>query len=311
MLSDEIRNNWETDIVGYAQGIQSLEKTPYPAWTVKFEDSYGVAIPTDDTVTLNEGFAGARIRTMPVYIASGISQNAIVLLANSNMIAIPFSSLCEALIIPGDEGSIRKAIITDPLAWWKEWKELLGNKNIDDRIYDVLGEICVFKYLLQHGEEAEWNGPEGATYDIESLNGFFEVKSSINRSKREVTISSQFQLFPADKSLSLVFCCFEPVIMSGISIDSTLNDLSVMGYNTDVLNQKLEKRGFEKGMSARKKTFLLHEMLQYKVDESFPRVTPESFVGGVLPAGITKISYTVDLSGLTPVSLIQGEQNGI
>jgi hypothetical protein len=307
MLSEEIRNNWSTDIIGYAQSIKSLENGAYPAWSVKFEDSYGVAIPIDDDVVLNESFAGARIKTMIIHISSENTQNAIVLLSNSQSIAIPFSTLCEALINPGENGELRKMISRSPLAWWKEWKELLGNRNIDERIYDVLGELCVFKYVIQHGEEAEWNGPDGATYDIETVNRFLEVKSSISREKREVTISSQFQLFPPDKPLALVFCCFEPVMMSGISIDGLLNEFQTMGYNTDLLNQKLEKRGFEKGMSARKKSFLVHEILLYKVDQDFPTVTPSSFIGGVLPAGITKISYTVDLSGLTPTPLYQGE----
>ena len=307
MLSEEIRSNWKTDIIGYAQSIKSLEQGDCPAWSVKFEDSYGVAIPIDESIVLNESFAGARIKTMAIHTSTDGIQNAVVLLADSSSIAIPFSSLCEALIAPGEDGKIRKAISADPLAWWKEWKELLGNRNIDERIYDVLGELCVLKYVIQKGEEAEWNGPEGATYDIETVNRFLEVKSSVVREKKEVTISSQFQLFPPDKPLAMVFCCFEPVVMSGVSIDSILDDFQTMGYNTEILNRKLEKRGFERGMSARKKGFLLHEMLLYKVDEEFPRVTPSSFIGGVLPPGITKISYTVDLSGLTPTPLLQGE----
>ena len=307
MLSEEIRNNWSTDIIGYAQSIKSLENGAFPAWTVKFEDSYGVAIQIDDVTVINESFAGARIKTMVVHISTGNTKNAIVLLSNSKSIAIPFSSLCEALINPGNNGELRKRIVNDPLAWWQEWKELLGNRSIDERIYDVLGELYVFKYAIEHGETAEWNGPDGASYDIETNNRFLEVKSSINREKREVTISSQFQLFPPNKPLALVFCCFEPVVMSGISIDGLLDEFQAMGYNTNLLNQKLEKLGFEKGMSARKKCFLIHEILMYKVDQDFPTVTPSSFIGGTLPAGITKISYTVDLSGLTPTSLYPGE----
>ena len=64
-------------------------------------------------------------------------------------------------------------------------------------------------------------------------------------------------------------------------------------------------------MSARKKNFILHEMLLYIIDDSFPTITPASFVGGVMPTGITKINYTVDLSGLTPISLLQGENHDI
>ena len=311
MLSEEIRNNWATDIIGYAQSIKSLENSTYHAWTVKFEDGYGVAIPTQDNILLNESFAGARIRTMAIHTSSEVTQNAIVLLTSTPGIAIPFSTLCEALVMPGENGELRYAISSNPLAWWKDWKELLGNRNIDERIYDVLGELWVLKYVIQNGEEAAWNGPDGASYDIETLDRYIEVKSSINREKREVTISSQFQLYPPDKPLDMVFCCFEPVVMSGISIDSMMDDFYSIGYNTDLLNQKLEKIGFEKGMSARKKGFLPREVLLYKVDSNFPTVTPASFVNGILPAGITKISYTVDLNKLDPVALYKGEQNDI
>ena len=77
-----------------------------------------------------------------------------------------------------------------------------------------------------------------------------------------------------------------------------------MGYDTNELNIKLSKLGFDSGMSSRKKTFILHDMLKYTVGPDFPRVTPASFVGGVMPAGITKFTYTVDLSGMTPETLM-------
>ena len=311
MLKKTILSNWETDILGYAQSIAELEITEYPAWTVKLDDSYGVAIPYTGKEEINENFASARIRSTEIKILQGDVKRVLLLTTNSQDIKTPFSTLCEGLIDPGDSGGNRVLIEASPIIWWKEWKELLGNRNIDERIYDVLGELCAFKYIVQKGEEAEWNGPDGATYDIESTVRFIEVKSSINREKREVMISSQFQLFPKEKSLFLILCRFEPTILSGISIDSILSDFAEIGYNTELLNQKLEKRGFEKGMSSRKRRFILHEMLLYKVDENFPTITPQDFIGGVMPQGITKITYTVDLSGLTPISLLQGENHDI
>lgn len=311
MLKKTILTNWETDILGYAQSISDLEQTGFPAWTIKLDVSYGVAIPYRGEEVINECFANARIRSTEIKTILGEVNRVILLTTNSEEIKTPFAALCEALVDPGDNGDHRALIESSPIIWWKEWKELLGNRNIDERIYDVLGELCVFKYLIQRGEEAEWNGPDGATYDIESVQRFIEVKSSINREKREVTISSQFQLFPNGKPLVLVLCRFEPTVMSGVSIDRIVSDFETMGYNSTLLNQKLEKRGFEEGMSARKKNFILHEMLLYTIDDSFPAITPESFIGGIMPKGITKITYTADLSGLIPISLIQGEDHDI
>lgn len=311
MLKKTILNNWDTDIVGYAQAISLLENTKYPAWTIKFVDSYGVAIPYEGEEEINESFSNAKIRSTTIHFKEGNAKKALVLTSESTDIRAPFATLCEALVDPGENGERRIVIENSPVLWWKEWKELLGNKNIDERIYDVLGELCVLKYLVSNGEDAEWNGPDGASYDIETDLRFVEVKSSINRDRREVTISSQFQLFPKEKHLDLVLCRFEPVVISGISIDSIMEEFEIMGYNTYLLNSKLEKLGFEQGMSARKKKFKLHEMLQYKVDDNFPRITPESFVNGVMPVGILKITYTADLSGLSPVSLLNGDNDDL
>lgn len=310
-LKSEIISNWETDIVGYAHDIDSLKNTDYPAWTVKYFDSYGVAIPYDGGEEINERFANAQIRSDIIAVSNDEEKKAIILTADFSVAQGPFSTLCEELVMPADFGKNRKIIAASPVAWWQEWKELLGNRNIDDRVYDTLGELCVFLYVTEQGVEAEWGGPNSATYDIETKSGFIEVKSTVSRSKREVTISSQFQLDPPGKTLDLVLCQFEASFQNGISIDSVVADLVSKGISEDYLNTRLSKKGLEEGMSARKRCFILHDMLQYRVDESFPRITPSSFLGGVMPAGITKISYTVSLDGISAKTLIHEEGNEV
>lgn len=304
MLKEAIRCNWETDISGYAQIISKMQDTGYPAWTVKILDSYGVAIPYDGEDIINENFANARIYSDNIVCDDKTVKKALILSTSTEGIETTFSAICCELIDPGLNGEKRKKITSDPLEWWKSWKEMIGNRNIDPRIYDVLGELCVFKLLLSEGVEASWNGPKGTSYDIDTDSGFIEVKSTIVRDRREVTISNPQQLDPKDKPLSLVLCQFEPTTMTGISIDSVVDEFEQMGYNVADINTKLSKMGFDPGMSSRKKTFILHGMLKYKVDSQFPRMTLESFVGGVMPAGITKYTYTVDLGGLIPESMI-------
>lgn len=311
MLVENIKSNWKTDILGYAQAILPLKGTDYPAWTVKLIDGYGVAISYSGE-DINESFSSVRIFSADnIMISPGVMQRSLVLITASSGIEKPFATLCSEFIEPGIDGSARDAILNDPVAWWKKWKELLGNKNIDARIYDVLGELCVLYVLLKSGENAAWNGPDGASYDIETDSRFVEVKSTLSRSKREITISNQFQLDPPGKPLNLVLCVFEPTVQSGISINGILGRLNDLGYNIRMVNQKLSDLGFEEGMSSRNRTFLLHEMLKYTVGSDFPRITPESFVGGVLPAGVTKISYTVNLSGMPSESMVQGANNDI
>ena len=304
MLTDEIRRNWEIDIVGHTQTIPSLVGTDYPAWTVKFVDGYGVAIPYDGKQEINENFANARIYSSVIRFNAETEQRALLLTTESYNIAVPFSALCAELVDPGDAGIFRAEITSSPVQWWREWKDLLGNKSIDDRVYDVLGELYVLNHLIGQGEDASWNGPSGASYDIETDLRFVEVKSSVVRDRKEITISNQFQLDPPNKHLDLVFCQFEPSVGSGVSINLLVDQLKDKGINIGSINQKLKELGFEEGRSSRNKTFILHSMLKYTVDSTFPRITPASFIGGVMPAGITKITYTVDLSGMTPESMM-------
>ena len=71
MLKQEILNNWKTDISGNLQDIPSLKNTPFHAWTIKMDDSYGVAIPFNSLREVNETFANARIRSSFINIQSG------------------------------------------------------------------------------------------------------------------------------------------------------------------------------------------------------------------------------------------------
>ena len=301
-----ILDNWETDIEGSAQSIRTLHDKGYPAWTVRFQGEYGVAIPYRGSEAINESFANAYLRSSMIRLDSGESISSVVLTSNNETIKRPFASFCEEFVSPGQNGNQRIMKETDPLSWWFEWKTLLGNRDIDELIYDTLGELCVLYYSVLQDSDVVWNGPNGATYDIETNQCFYEVKSTLNRDRNQVTISNQFQLFPPQKPLKLVLCRFEPVQVSGISIDAMIGKFTNIGYNVDDINDKLGKKGMEKGRSSRRREFILHEMLLYEVTEDFPRITPESFVGGKMPQGIVKINYTADLSGLPSVSLLQG-----
>lgn len=283
----------------------------YPAWTILNSEEYGVVLAVEGSEDINEVFANARIVSKEVMFEGGFVQRALTLTSSSTIIEETFASLCAALVTPGSNGENRKKIMESPLEWWRSWKEMLGNKNIDPRIYDVLGELVVLKTMIPLGEDISWNGPDHASYDIEMESKFVEVKSTIARDKREVTISSHFQLQPENKPLHLVLCQFEPSFLTGVSIDSVIDDISKLGYNTSLIEKKLQEIGFENGMSSRRKTFIIHDLLDYEIDDDFPRVTTESFKGGVLPVGITKITYTVDLSGIQVVSLLQGADNDI
>lgn len=304
MLAEEIRNGWAASAKGYAAIISSINNAGYKAWTIKTDKSYGVALPISEEITVSERFAGAHLYTDTLVLDGKSIQSALLLTSQSKEIEVPFSTLCAELVNPGIDGEFRNEIISSPTSWWMQWKELLGNKNVDERVYDVLGELLTLRYLASLGEAAEWNGPSGATYDIDCDQKFYEVKSTIARNERKITLNNHFQLDPPNGyPLYIVLCQFESA-QSGISINSLLKDLEKLGYSSTALNQKLESLGLERGKSARNRQYIIHSMLEYTVDESFPCIKDTSFIDGHLPKGIQSITYTVSLEGLNATNLL-------
>ena len=297
MLTQQIIDNWDTSAKGYAAKIISLFETGYPAWTIKTNEVYGVAIPLPEEIEVAENFSGAKLYNDRIELG-GEEKNVLLLITDLDTIKYPFATLCAELITPGENGIIRKEIENNPVIWWMQWKELLGNKNIDERVYDALGELCVLKYLVDSGKQPIWNGPDSSTYDIECDLTYYEVKSTIAREKRQITLNNHFQLDPPNgKELKLILCQFEPS-QTGYNINSIVDELAQAGYSKQDLNHKLELLGLEKKKSARKRCYALHAMIKYDVDDTFPAIRESSFIGGVLPKGIQTISYTLSLDGV-------------
>lgn len=307
MLRNEIIENWNRDIVGHLQKIQSVAGI-YSAYTIKTEYGYGVAIPMDKEVEVNEDFSNAKLRTQ-VFFRNQESEPHLylTLITNHSTDKCAFSALCEQFVFPGAYGEFRKEIIESPLKWWMEMKQILGNKNVDDMIYDTLGELWIYDFLIRMGKKVVWNGPKGSSADIEAEDMVVEVKSTISRNRREITVHGKSQLTnPQGKRLFLYLCVFEMATQTGYSINDIVYGLANDGYDVSEINDKLAQKGLELGKSARDRKYILWNVYKYTVDDDFPRITGESFVGGKEPVGITSISYTVDLDGI-PCEIIVEE----
>lgn len=309
-LSEEIMHNWCTSANEYAAKILSIYSMGYDGWTINEKHRFGVAIRYDSGQIISETFSGAYLQTGKMKMGDE-TINSLFLMSDNFEMAKPFSALCAEFIMPGEDGKFRSELIMNPTKWWITWKELLGNKTVDERVYDTLAELLTLKYLSLLGKFAEWNGPDGATYDIECDNEFYEVKSSLSRSKKVITLSNQFQLDPPDgTSLSVVFWRFERA-QSGVSINDVVKELVRRDYSVNFLNMQLKKLGLEEGKSARDRKYIVHDVTKYQVDETFPAIRPSSFVGGMLPENILNITYSVSLDGISGEKLdVQEGTNG-
>lgn len=268
-----------------------------PAWVFREGDRFGVAVECSAPLEISEGFAGARLRTVERVIA-GQQRRFLRLESSIEWLRNEFGVICEHMVSVESGTAVRQALLADPLVWWERWRHLLGNALVDKHGYDVLAELLALETLVIGGGSYEWSGPFGGVVDIRTPTTDYEVKSTISRYGSVINISGQFQLAASSgKPLQLIHFRFEPVD-EGLSIDLVCDRLVALGIDAAVLEGALQRLGMEAGCSARKEAYNLLEALSYSVDDSFPWITPASFIGGVLPAGVVQFEYSVDLSGL-------------
>lgn len=291
---------------GFANLDQSWRMLPIkalpatcPAWVFREGDIFGVAIECHSPINISEGFAEAKLRTVERVIA-GKQRCFLRLESSTEWLRNEFGVICEHLVAVGSGTAERKALLADPLLWWERWRHLLGNALVDRHGYDVLAELLALEKLVVDGAAYEWTGPFGGVVDIRTPETNYEVKSTISRYGSVIKISGQFQLASsAGKPLQLIYFRFEPVD-EGLSIDLVCDRLVQVGVDAAMLERALQRLGMEAGCSARKEAYNLLNVLSYKVDDSFPRITPANFLGGVLPAGVVQLDYSIDLSCLKP-----------
>ena len=293
---DSIRNNFNKGYFGKAMRIEGLPDN-YPAWTLKQDNSYGVAVKMDRKLVFSERFSTARIWTCNDSIIDDQKADFLLLTCYDVSLRNEFATICSQFVETASDGASRKRLITDPAAWWHNWKSLIGNTQSDNEVYSKLGELIVVEKLLQAGKWPKWSGIEYATHDVELDDRSYEVKSTIKRSGYEVEISSIFQMKKEGKALDLVFFRFERSHL-GRSLDDVIESIISLGYSRDKLEKVLVKAGLEKGCTARSIQYKPLEMRVCPVDDKFPGLTLDSFVGGQLPPNITKVKYTIDLSGV-------------
>ena len=288
-LLEELKTHFVYSLEDRAYKLSSIDNN-YPAWVVRFNGEFGVAVPYEGD-KVNEEFANARIYSKEL-LFKGKLVSCLVLISETESTRNEFAIFCADFVEPGENGIKRKELLEAPVLWWKKWKRLIGNAIVEKQPYAVLGELITFYYLIGKGINPKWMGPKRASNDIIADDSNNEVKSTISRYGKNVKISGQFQM--QSKNLYLYFLRFEKN-QHGISINDMLDKLVNVGQDEYELNCLLKKLGYNVGNSARDEKYNLLEMLKYTVDRHFPKIIPESFVGGSIPNGISQISYFVNL----------------
>lgn len=293
-ILEEIRDGFASMTTYGALPISNIPDE-YVAYMIRIPDGYGVAIPVKDNVEVAEKFNSCRFRTGLLSI-EGITSNYLMLISAFEEYRYEFASLCAELVVPGEGGQIRQALIRSPLSWWNNWKELVGNDIRDRAIYSIIAEMCVLANKIVEDPTTEWTALRMGSHDIECKKESCEVKSTCKRYGAEITISGQHQL-SHKKPLYLYFLRME-ASNDGISINDMKSKLINLGYDSGKLELELQHLGLEYGASIRNRKYKILEKRKYVVDDNFPSITKESFKNNQFPSCITHIVYTIDLDAV-------------
>ena len=281
-----------------AFGMLPLATLPkdFPGYVLRDANGYGVAIEISKNESLiSEHFANAHYHTSTYSIGNEV-KNFLVLQCYREDLRIEFASLCAQFLDPGVNGISRHDLLDNPIAWWNNWRDLLGNKINEKTVYSIIAEMYTLNHIIKVDSTAKWSSNGDSTHDIECQNMSIEVKSTINKYASKMTASGQFQL-NSRKPLFIYFVRLEPS-STGYSINSLIKELRNNGYDEDTLEQMLLNRGYEKGSSSRDLKYEILEERKYFVDDEFPKIIDKSFKNDIFPKGIVHIEYTIDLDSI-------------
>jgi hypothetical protein len=193
------------------------------------------------------------------------------------------------------------------------WRTLFagGDGWTASRLAGLYGELVVFEKLLSldGGATGAWRGPHGAAQDFRAVRHAIEVKTTAVSEGRFVRIHGTDQLeTPTGGSLTLVWLrlAARPA-PAGRSIAGLLDHCLELADDPASIMAGLDALRFPELSSplVQNTRFEVLEERWYPVEGQFPRVTPDAFSAGAVPAGVGAVEYLIDLDTV-PSALVDG-----
>lgn len=165
----------------------------------------------------------------------------------------------------------------------------------------AIGELIVLDSLVEKNIASVscWTGPHDQRHDFRNGSQAIEVKTTTRWGNTQIQISSIDQLLaPNDGDLMLAHVQLENTPNGPIFLSSMCNKLIKNGANVEELYGALTSLGIHNPHeeSLNKSCYSLKAIDWYIVDSRFPCITSRHLPSGELPAGVSNLTYTVDLS---------------
>lgn len=200
-------------------------------------------------------------------------------------------------------------LFTDP-------SQVLENKKLVWRVFDdmdhfrksfskIIGLWGEMKFVLDNKLVSKyWKGPLGTDADIISDNVVVEIKTTAKKIFESVTISSLWQLDYNESDIFMTLMRIENYGNEGESLYELQKKINKLHVDNRVL-RKIESEMDSFGKVLCNSKFVLRDSRIYPVNDKFPFLTRRR-LRSCLPQEasdrITKLSYSISISGLETVS---------
>lgn len=215
-----------------------------------------------------------------------------------------FETLCRDMVKAAESVPDQTAALERVIRRARRWHFLLkggssqGLSKEEQR--GLVGELAFLREIATHLSPETalegWTGPEGAAKDFEFPAACIEIKARRGAAKPFVRISSEDQLSDvAGRQLFLrVYDVDSAVIPEGDNlhehVDNTIALFSDHPECLEVLEERLDAVGYERGHDYEKRRWIVGACRTYGVVDGFPRITPP------LNSGIQNVTYAIDLA---------------
>jgi hypothetical protein len=212
-----------------------------------------------------------------------------------------FSNLCSDLIeevFDKSNPGIASRIYFD------KWRVLFAKSRdtalSKNALVGLFGELAVLKKLVSEDETRAincWVGPDGAPQDFTSSCSRIEVKSTTTLNELVVSVSGVHQLESHEAETLHLVVNRVTLEGPGVTLPELVKEIIELGVDRISLYEKLGNIGYDwsdPGLYHNDR-FALLDSFWFCVDEAFPKIVSQSFVDGVIPAGVENVKYSINL----------------
>jgi hypothetical protein len=224
------------------------------------------------------------------------------LACRNETLEVVFAQLCSELI---DAINNSNSPGSESRAMYDRWRALFagrpGTSMSKSALVGLFGELQTLHELLQatsNREVSMWKGPEHSTHDFVRKTNHIEVKTTTSRNELVVEIHGFDQLDVSEGEVLHLIVHRVSLSDNGFTIDDQIERLVTLGADRIAIFEKLSQIGYDwadtKDYGGFR--FRIEETRGFKVDDHFPRVVRSTFVNGVSPRGIVRLTYSLDLT---------------